>query len=162
MQTFRASLLNAAARDDPLPAVRLHAIAGMRAGQQRVQARTQVCGFCQMCGVAIDDQPLAVGIGHRVAVSIEQSNFGGRSDDMFAQGGRQCDQRQVSADHGMLAAASGQRGADIVRGEKHVRFGGDLFVLLAGIGEPRTAARVVAVFGIVLTADRHQCLIEKQ
>ncbi|MOA36055.1 hypothetical protein D3C78_1575570 [compost metagenome] len=37
-----------------------------------------------------------------------------------------------------------------------------MFVLLASMVEPRAATRIVAVVGVVLTADQRQCLVKKQ
>ena len=81
---------------------------------------------------------------------------------MFGQGGAELFQGQVGAHHGMVAAAQGQRGADVVGREKDVGFCGDLGAVAAGAGKPGATTWVVGVGGVFVTTDEGQVLIEKQ
>ena len=100
-------------------------------GEQGIECRVQIGCLDQACGLVVDDQTAAVGVGNGIALAIEQGDFGVRGHHMFGQRRRQLGQRQVGADHRVFAAAPGQGGADIVGGEKYIGFGGDL-VLIAG------------------------------
>ncbi len=162
LQALRATFLDSAARDDPLAAIGTQAIAAGCARHQCVQGGAQIRRLGQARRAAFDDQALAVRVGHGIAIGIEQGDFSGWRDDMFTQGCRQGDQRQVGADHCVVTTASGQGGADVVRGEKHIGFGGDLFALFARLAEPGATARIVAVGEVVLTTDRQQSRVEEQ
>ncbi|MNE90995.1 hypothetical protein D3C80_1885530 [compost metagenome] len=47
-------------------------------------------------------------------------------------------------------------------GEKDIGLGGDLIVGTAGVGKPGSAAWIVSVTRVVLTAEQGQMLIEVQ
>ncbi|MNF45357.1 hypothetical protein D3C84_264850 [compost metagenome] len=162
LQSIGPTLLHAAAGHDPLPAIGVQAIALGRAFEQGAKTGAQVGSLGETGGLIVDDQLAAVGVSDGIALGIEQHDFSVGGHDMLGQGCAEFSQGQVSAYDRVIAVAAGQRRADVMGGEKDIGLGGDLIVGTAGVGKPGSAAWIVSVTRVVLTAEQGQMLIEVQ